>query len=124
MLDSNVVIALFDQEVAVLEQIAAAQDTIVPIPVIGELYYGAYRSRRSRPNVDRIDALVQSHTIVVVDIETARHCGVIKNQLRRKGTPIPNNDIWIAAVAQQYGATLATRDAHFDAVENLAVVRW
>jgi tRNA(fMet)-specific endonuclease VapC len=108
----------------VLEQIAAAEETIVPIPVIGELYYGAQRSRRSHPNVERIDALARSHTIVELDMDTARHYGVIKTQLRRKGTPIPNNDIWIAAVAQQYGATLATRDSHFEAVENLAVVRW
>ena len=124
VLDSNVVIALFDQESAVLEKIAAAEETIVPIPVIGELYYGAQRSRRARPNMERIDSLAQSHTIVPVDMDTARHYGMIKNQLRIKGTPIPNNDLWIAAVALQYGATVATRDSHFAAVESLAVAHW
>lgn len=124
VLDSNIVIALFDQEVAVLEQMAAASETIVPIPVFGELYHGAFRSRRSRANVARIDALMQSHTVVALDVDTARLYGAIKNQLRRNGTPIPDNDIWIAALAQQHGAVIVTRDSHFDAVENLAVVRW
>jgi tRNA(fMet)-specific endonuclease VapC len=58
--------------------------------------------------VERIESLAQSHIIAEVDIETKRRYGAIKNQLRRKGTPIPNNDIWIAALAQQYGATIAT----------------
>jgi tRNA(fMet)-specific endonuclease VapC len=124
VLDSNIVIALFDQVPAVLDQIAAAEQTIVPIAVMGELFYGAFHSRRSRSNIERIDALIQSHTVVPLDAITARHYGEIKNQLRRSGTPIPHNDIWIAAVAKQFDATLATRDAHFKSVKNLAVVRW
>ena len=67
---------------------------------------------------------MQSHTVVALDVDTARLYGAIKNQLRRNGTPIPDNDIWIAALAQQHGAVIVTRDSHFDAVENLAVVRW
>ena len=56
--------------------------------------------------------------------DTARIYGDIKNSLKEKGQPIPENDIWIAAIAQQYTLTLATKDIHFEAVENLKVEIW
>ena len=124
VLDTNIVVALFDEEQVVLERIAAADETIVPIPVIGELFHGALNSRRTRANVQRIEALAQAHTIVAQDMETAKHYGAIKTALRRKGTPIPDNDIWIAALARQHGATVASRDQHFNAVDGLLVERW
>jgi tRNA(fMet)-specific endonuclease VapC len=124
VLDSNVVIALFDREVSVLEQISAAERTIIPIPVIGELYYGAFKSQRSRSNIEKIDALALSHTIAGVNFDTAQLYGEIKSLLHRRGMPIPNNDIWIAAVALQHGAAVATRDAHFNVIDNLTVARW
>ncbi|WP_322746135.1 PIN domain-containing protein [Nostoc sp. LEGE 06077] len=58
------------------------------------------------------------------DVETARQYGEIKNKLRLKGHPLPENDIWIASVALQYQLTLVTRDAHFQQVENLQTVSW
>jgi len=124
VLDTNIVIALIDEEPSVLARIAVADETLIPIVVLGELFYGANYSRRSAANVAKVEALAQSHTIVDLDLETARQYGIIKSELRRKGTPIPNNDIWIAALTQQYDAAIATRDQHFDAVEHLEVVRW
>ncbi len=124
VLDTNVVIAFFDREPFVLQRIGAAEETLVPIPVMGELFYGAYHSRRSEFNTSRIEQLAHSHTVIPVDMETAVHYGMIKSALRRRGTPIPDNDIWIAALAKQHDATVATRDAHFDAIEKLAVERW
>jgi tRNA(fMet)-specific endonuclease VapC len=50
--------------------------------------------------------------------------GDVKNRLRLKGRPLPENDVWIAALALQYGLTLVTRDAHFQEVENLQTVAW
>jgi tRNA(fMet)-specific endonuclease VapC len=55
------------------------------------------------------------------DAATAREYGRIKEILRAKGKPIPENDIWIAAMAVQHGLTLATRDQHFGEVPNLVV---
>ena len=49
---------------------------------------------------------------------------VIKDRLRRNGRPIPNNDIWIAAIAMQNDLILVTRDSHFDEVESLQTERW
>ena len=59
-------------------------------------------------------------TNIVIAIEY----GQIKNNLRAKGRPIPENDIWIAALAKQYGLTLVTRDGHFGEVDGLAIEAW
>lgn len=56
--------------------------------------------------------------------ETAEAYGRLKFQLRRKGRPIPENDLWIAALCVQHGRTLVTRDAHFAEVEGLATASW
>jgi len=55
---------------------------------------------------------------------TAQQYGDIKNQLRAKGRPIPENDIWIAAIAMQYQLTLVARDGHFHEVDGLQVEAW
>jgi tRNA(fMet)-specific endonuclease VapC len=55
---------------------------------------------------------------------TAKHYAQIRHVLRVKGRPIPENDIWIAAVAIQYGLILLTRDAHFQAVDGLSLKSW
>jgi len=58
------------------------------------------------------------------DVETTRNYGRIKAQLRKKGKPIPNNDVWIAAIALQYDLTVVTRDKHFDQVDGLKIEKW
>ncbi len=92
--------------------------------VLGELYYGALKSTRVEVNLARLDEFARSSTVLVCDTETARHYGQIKSKLRERGRPIPENDIWIAAVAIQHRFVLATRDEHFDEVEGLPVEKW
>lgn len=75
-------------------------------------------------NLARLDKLVANSTVLGCDAETARQYGEIKNKLRLRGRPLPENDIWIASLALQYGLILVTRDAHFQEVENLQTVAW
>ena len=124
LLDTNIVIALYADNAAVKENLAKADRVFVPSIVIGELYFGAQKSGRVKENLERIGELVASSVILGCDGETARQYGEIKNALRIKGHPIPENDIWIAAIARQHDLTLATRDAHFNEIENLNVTTW
>jgi tRNA(fMet)-specific endonuclease VapC len=59
-----------------------------------------------------------------IDENTAKFYGSIKAALRKKGKPIPENDIWIAAIAQQYDLILITRDNHFSEIDNLNTELW
>ncbi len=65
----------------------------------GELYFGAAKSRRRDQNAARIEQFVEGQRILFIDSAVARQYGTLKNDLRGKGRPIPENDIWIAAIA-------------------------
>ncbi len=124
LLDTNIVIALFAQEAAVQEALLADVEVFVPSIVLRELYYGARKSARSEENLTRIEDFASSVAVLSCDENTARMYGRLKDKLRARGRPIPENDLWIAALARQHGLTLATRDAHFDEVEQLSVAAW
>jgi tRNA(fMet)-specific endonuclease VapC len=124
LLDTNIIIALFASDASVMQSLAQADEVFIPSIALGELHYGARKSGRSQENLGRIEELVTNSTIVECDADTARQYGDVKNRLRLKGRPLPENDVWIAALALQYGLTLVTRDAHFQEVENLQTVAW
>jgi len=124
LLDTNIVIALFDNEPTVTEGFKKAQEILVPSIVIGELYYGAQGSAKVKKNVTRVDNFVAANTILVCDSKTSATYGIVKNALKKKGRPIPDNDIWIAAITLQHSLTLITRDAHFNEVDGLQIEVW
>ena len=87
----------------------------VPVTVLGELFAGFEAGNRKRKNLAELDEFLSSPVVEVlpVDRETAEIFGRIVASLRRRGRPIPTNDIWIAAACARAGATLLTWDAHF-----------
>ncbi|GAB4399167.1 MAG: tRNA(fMet)-specific endonuclease VapC [Anaerolineales bacterium] len=124
LLDTNIVIALFGNDSAVMESLAKAEEVFIPSVVIGELFYGAHKSSRAKDNLARIDEFASSNIVLGCDTETARVYGEIKDALRIKGHPIPENDIWIAAIAVQHNLSLVSRDGHFNEIEKLKVIAW
>lgn len=124
LLDTNIVIALFANDTAVTNNLRNAQEVFVPSTVIGELYYGAQRSARVKQNVAQIDSFRAANTILCCDGITASVYGTVKNELRKKGRPIPENDIWIAAIGLQHDLTLVTRDTHFKEVDGVQIEAW
>ncbi len=124
LLDTNIVIALFAQEAAVLQPLSQAAEVFLPSIVLGELYYGAEKSARAEANVQRVNELAARSAILVCDTDTAHSYGQIKNQLRAQGKPLPENDIWVAAFALQHDLALVSRDAHFHEVAGISVVAW
>lgn len=124
LLDTNILIAIFAGDTPVLQRLAGAEAVFVPSIALGELYYGARRSTRVATNTGRIDAFAASNIVLACTIATAQHYGAIKQQLRTRGTPIPENDLWIAAIATQHRLTLVSRDVHFNTVAGLATETW
>jgi tRNA(fMet)-specific endonuclease VapC len=97
---------------------------LVPSIVVGELLYGAQRSANASNNVRRVNEFCDKVTVVVCDRNTAARYGILKNQLRTAGTPIPENDLWIAAIAMQHGLPILSRDGHFDNVREVPRTGW
>ncbi|MFB2880475.1 type II toxin-antitoxin system VapC family toxin [Floridanema aerugineum] len=124
LVDTNIVVAFLEGESSVQTRFTEAEAIFVPSIVIGELYYGAYKSGRVTANITRVDEFIPRYTILACDAVTALLYGQIKNLLRQKGRPIPENDIWIAAIAMQYQLTLVSRDSDFQYVDQLMVEIW
>jgi tRNA(fMet)-specific endonuclease VapC len=93
LLDTNIVIALFANETPVKDYLARADEVFASSIAIGELCFGARKSGRASENLARIDEFAANSVVLGCDTDTARRYGEIKNALRLKGHPLPENDI-------------------------------
>jgi tRNA(fMet)-specific endonuclease VapC len=117
--DTNVVIGLFSGDPAIVETLESKTDVFLCVPVIGELRYGALASARVEQNLARLDDFSKAVLVLPCDSETAICYSAVKFDLRKKGRPIPENDVWIAAIARQHKLTLVSRHSHFQEIEGL-----
>jgi tRNA(fMet)-specific endonuclease VapC len=124
LLDTSFVIDLFARKPGAERVVAAAPELYLPSIALGELLYGAERSTRRAENTAEVEEFAASVAILSCDAETAWHYGEIKASLRRRGRPLPDNDVWIASVARQHELTVVARDAHFHEVPGLALLTW
>ncbi|MBU1670957.1 MAG: type II toxin-antitoxin system VapC family toxin [Actinobacteria bacterium] len=115
MLDTSAVSAFFRGNLAVKERMDTADVLELNPVVLGELLAGFMMGTAERVNRELLDRFVASPRaeIVCIDEETGERYAAIFGSLRRAGTPIPTNDIWIAACAMQRGSVLLTADSHF-----------
>ena|SRR5258708_5985885 len=121
LLDTTAAIGFAKKDQALIALAQAGTNIYVPVVAIAEMYFGAFKSGRTAQNLLLVEKLAKQSKVLVCDIETARAFAQKKQELRRKGRPIPENDIWIAAIAKQHGLTVLTRDGHFQEVDNLSV---
>jgi len=91
--------------------------------VLGELLAGFRRGQHRRKNETELRAFLDSPRVMVLGLleETAARYAAILDSLRRAGTPIPTNDLWIAASAWEHGLRLVTTDRHFEQVPQVAL---
>ncbi len=124
LLDTNIISAWLKGEKAIADKIDDADEVYIPVHVLGELYYGAQHSTNVQTNLANIKKVIARYELLNTNEVTASLYGIIKASLRRKGKPIPENDIWIATIAKQHQLTLITRDKHFNEVDGLDVDNW
>jgi tRNA(fMet)-specific endonuclease VapC len=124
LLDTNVAIRVLNREVDLEARRGSGLEAFLCPTVVGELLFGAEKSGRPEANRARVLGLVELCPLVAQDFETARRYAALKAALHRRGRPLPENDLWIAASALQHDLILATRDGHFESVEDLRVEAW
>jgi len=100
-----------------------ADEIFVNSIVLGELRAGFIKGRRRRKNDDELNTFLTSPRVKLLDVteETAERYAVILNSLWQAGTPIPTNDIWIAASSMEHGLELLTTDEHYQKVAQVIV---
>ena len=106
-----------------LDAIATAERVYMSVFVLGELFFGFAEGDRSLENRKELDEFLRKPTVRFVGAtrETAEAFGSIRNDLKRRGTPIPINDVWVAAHCVELGAVLVALDRHFLEVPGLRI---
>jgi predicted nucleic acid-binding protein len=124
ILDTNALSAFADDVPGVVEQVETAEELYVPTIVLGEYRFGIATSRRRRDYEAWLARGRAFWNILAVVEDTTIHYAAIRQELRKAGTPLPANDVWIAAIARQHDLPILTRDDHFDAVAGVTRVSW
>jgi len=124
LLDTNAYSGLMRGSEAVASRVRRAERVILSSIVAGELLYGFRNGTRYKENRAQLDTFLANRfvTFLPVTLTTAERFALIASTLKRKGPPIPSNDIWIAAHALESGADLLSFDEQFAAIEGFAFV--
>ena len=121
MLDTSAYVGFKRNAVEAVEIIVKAELIVFSPVVMGELMFGFRNGTRFKENMDDLDRFLKHEAVDLMPIGkiTSDRYSRIAVKLRQQGTPIPTNDIWIAAQAMEQGAELITSDQHFDKISGL-----
>ncbi|NJO39756.1 MAG: type II toxin-antitoxin system VapC family toxin [Cyanobacteria bacterium RU_5_0] len=123
-LDNSVAVRFLNGDAAITARVLAVPEIVLPIVVVGELLFGAENSTRPLQNLPRYLEFISACVVMPLERETATTYARTRLALKRKGRPIPMNDVWIAAQCLEHGWVLVTDDTDFDYVDGLALERW
>ena len=123
-LDTNIVVYLFHNQLGVRSQMARHRPALLPFITAAELLYGAKRSTRPQDNLREYNIFLTKFAILYPNRRTLDIHSDLRLALQMIGKPIPENDLWQAAIAIQHDAILVTNDNHFAAVPGLRTENW
>lgn len=123
-LNTSVAIRFLNGDKKVTQRLYACQRIFLPTVAVGELLFGAENSNRSFQNLPRYQEFVEACEVLPLGKATAVTYAQTRLALKRKGRPIPINDVWIAAQCLENKWTLATNDSDFSHVDGLVLERW
>lgn len=120
-LDTNRYVDLCNRVVETTEILEEAEAIMLPFVVLGELRAGFALGRRPTENERALRQFLMTDGVRVLfaDEQTTHHYASVFRQLRKQGTPIPTNDMWVAALVLQHNLVLHARDRHFDQLPQL-----
>ena len=124
ILDTNGLSAFAEGDVALEPILRQAAELAIPVIVLGEYRYGISHSRHRAPYERWLAEHLREFRILDIDERTTVPYSAVRAELKRAGTPIPANDVWIAALCLQHCLPLISRDRHFDAVPEITRLTW
>ena len=124
ILDTNGLSAMAEGESALESILRKAAQVCIPVIVLGEYRYGISQSRK-RVHYERwLTEYLPTFRVLEIDERTTVSYSTVRIELKKAGTPIPANDVWIAALCRQHALPLLSRDRHFDAVSGITRLAW
>ena len=124
IVDTNALSAAADDDPAIIAILARADQMAIPVIVLGEYRYGIAQSRHCATYENWLTGLLRDCSVLDITEPTTQYYAEIVLELKRKGKPIPTNDLWIAALCRQHSLPLLSRDRHFDQVTGLKRIGW
>lgn len=124
ILDTNAISALVERDSALIQQLESAPRLAVTLISLGEFEFGVLGSKKKNELDKWLAAFLERADVLAADRQTLPHYAAIRAELKIAGTPIPANDIWIAAIARQHKLPVVSRDLHFDKVRALRRLGW
>jgi len=124
ILDTNALSAAADREPSALAIVSEAERIAVPVIALGEYRLGIAQSRHRVSYENWLQDWISSVTVLDIDEETSQSYAALGLELKRKGRPIPTNDLWIAALCRQHALPIVSRDQHFDLVPGIRRLSW
>ncbi len=121
LLDTSAYVGFKSGTEEVIDSITSAETVLFSPVVLGELMFGFRNGNKFKENMDELNKFLEHKVVEIVHIgkTTSDRYSRIALHLKRQGTPIPSNDIWIAAQAIEHGAELITLDRHFEHIAGL-----
>ena len=123
-LDTDIAIKFLNGDTAIDNFLSNYSEIYLPVIVVGELIYGALNSKHVEQNLERHKRLIQRAKILEISESTANTYAKTRMGLKKKGKPIPENDLWIASICIEQRIPLLSNDGHFEDIENLAVAHY
>ena len=121
VIDTNVIIRMLKGDKTAIETLGKIEKIFVPMVVVGELFYGAYKSARKDENMALFTSVLSTFEILPIVISVAVSYAMIKTDLIKNGIRIPENDLWIAATAHANDLSLVTFDSHFESIPGIKI---
>ena len=122
ILDTNVITKMLNNDPIAIQMVKNVNKLYTSSIVAGELFFAAFNSSRQEINLDIFRKALSCMKIIPVDDAVCLSYAEIKFELKKKGKPIPDNDIWIAACALAHDLSLASFDKHFSEISRLKVL--
>ena len=123
-LDTSAAIRFLNGDTTITERVLVLPEIVLPMIVVGELLFGAENSTRPLQNLPCYLEFISVCEVVPLGRATATIYARTRLALKRKGRPIPMNDVWIAAQCIEHGWVLVTNDTDFDYVDKLMLAHW
>lgn len=119
ILDTNALSAFFVGEPEITRILSSVDAVRLPVVVLGEYRFGLHGSVLGKKLESILHTFVESCEVLPILETTAVHYANIRHGLKSRGTPIPENDIWIAALAEEHKQPILSRDLHFDRIPSI-----
>ena len=124
ILDTTALSDFLKEEPGIRRNVASSTSFSIPVIVLGEYGFGLRLSKYRRIFEEKLEELLRDVQILPIEKQTTVVYADIRSELKAAGTPIPENDLWIAALVREHDLPLLSKDRHFDSVQGISRLGW